>query len=495
MADSTQMRINITYRVGDLLDAAKSLLGELGTQRSPLMVDGFVAFNPSTAKYDQKYLSLCQYRDPNSPVGKPIAKIDAVIFPNHLLVIESDLKSESMSLSPDLRAVFYGYIDIFKPFGKLQLVITGVDLERTRQVTEGAKDLLRRKLKQEGVFDHNRRLPQPLVPLRIALVTSRGSAAESDFMTKLEIKKFAFEVTTFYVNTSGQNVAISIPEAFVQINSRATEFDLVVLARGGGDHVDLASFSLEGPVRAVVGCAVPVWSAIGHSTDDVLANEVASKILANPNDAASELNTALETFRIRLEQWLSDVEGLARSRFQNSVLQFSSARFLLHSGAIRGLNRHRLIPGDKRMDLISHGSKALENIHRTLLGHESRLGQRASETLFHARDLINRYSDLRRQTDIISTLEKCRNDIEGSALRVAFGAQLGLRNGSLAIGMARSRVEAIDPARIMALGYAVLSHDGELLSSANQLSPGDSFLATMKDGKFYATVDSVAIDL
>ncbi len=491
MANGQSVKINVTYRVSDLIDAANQSLEALGTARSPLMVDGVVSYNASTAKFDQLYISLCQYSDPESVVGKPIAKIEAVIFRNHLQTIERDLKGLNMSLKPDLRAVFYGYLDIYKPFGKLQLRITGVDIVRTKQVTEGAKDLLRRKLKLENFFDNNRLLKMPTVPLRIALVTSRGSAAESDFMTKLNLDRFAFHVTMFYVNTSGQNVAISIPEAFQMIERRASEFDVVVLARGGGDHVDLASFSLEGPVRAVVGCSVPVWSAIGHSTDDVLVNEVANRILANPNDAAAQLNDILDNFRMALDSRQRQLTEAATARIRDVEIKFRNTKLMVLSASVRALGQFRRIPSEKREDLFAHASRVIEASRRQLDGSKGRLRQRSDDMVTNGRTQVDRYKDIGRLCDLDNLVERFSIDLRRLADRLQMASRSVVDVAEKDLVVLESRVDSFDPVRIMAHGYALLSKDGDIVKSVKHVLVGDMLTVAISDGELAAAVTDV----
>ena len=483
-----------TYRVGDLIDLAKARLSELGDSRAPLMVEGFVSFNANTARYDHKYFSLCQYSDPNLPVGKPLAKLEAVIFANRFAVISSQLRQISMNFTPDLRAVFLGYLEIYKPTGKLQLVVVGIDIERTKQITEGAKDILRAKLKAEGVFDLNRQLRVPLVPLRIALVTSRGSAAESDFMTKLATDRYKFRVTRVYVNTSGQNVSFSVPDALAKLNERAAEFDLVVLARGGGDHVDLANFSLEGPVRAVATCKIPVWAAIGHSTDDVLVNEVANRSLSNPNDAASELNSVVSAFERILADRANELASVAQRAMDVGAARFERVRSVLYSSASHRLADFRAVPADLGWELKMAMKGRLDR-HRaeiTEVGGQLRASGRirlmrarySTEALASALDRSGTGETLARG---MAAVVSVRDRVRAAAL-----GTLGMSGSRL--NVLESRIEGLDPAHVLASGYAMVLRDGKRITSAVELSIGETVQARFVDGLAEATIDTIMVE-
>ncbi|CAG4931434.1 exodeoxyribonuclease VII large subunit [Acidithrix sp. C25] len=481
-----------TYSVGSLLDTSKALLSSLGSSREPFRVEGFVSFNATTAKYDQMYLSLCQYADRNSPVGKPIAKLDAVIFQSQLKSIKASLATAQMALVPDLRAVFFGHIDIYKPFGKLQLVIVGVDIERTRQIAEGAKDLLRRRLKEEGIFDLNRGLKAPLVPLRIALVTSRGSAAESDFVTRLDRTHYKFLVTPFYVNTSGQNVAFSIPEAMARINERSHDFDIVVLARGGGDHVDLASFSLEGPTRSVATCKVPVWAAIGHSTDDVLVNEVSNKALSNPNDAASELNRMVFTFHLRLKEAVSNANSFAQERIEIARSALVTQKYMVFAGASRQLGGHKQAISRAGWNLGVVAWDSIGEISKLVASAGERVALGRDDLLRHSRALLESASS---QLDW-NLVERMVDDPKKALARLdrdlLYASTSSIERFRSQLLSATLLLNSIDPKSILALGYAIVEVEGKVANEISKIRAKGKVTVTMKDGKFNATVSSVS---
>ena len=70
-------------------------------------------------------------------------------------------------------------------------------------------------LQAEGLLARNRAHPVPALPLRIALVTSAGSAAHADFTHELERSGFAFEVRTID-GMQGLQAAASIGNALAR---------------------------------------------------------------------------------------------------------------------------------------------------------------------------------------------------------------------------------------------------------------------------------------
>lgn len=485
------MEVSISS-VSEIIDRAKDALAAIASTKAPVRVEGFVTYNQTTANSPHLYFSLCQYPQRDVIQGKPLAKLDAVIFATQLRQIRAALTGVGMKLAPELRAVFLGYLDVYKAGGKLQFIVTAVDVERTRTMADESKDLVRRKLKAEGIFDRNRQLKSPLVPLRIALITSRGSAAESDFMTRLNWREYRFSVTPFYVNTSGQNVAFSIPDAIDSVNALSDRFDIVVLARGGGDFVDLANFSLEGPTRAVAMCKIPVWAAIGHSTDDVLVNEVASKVLGNPNDAASQLNEVVDNFLGRVAQLRLSMAEVVRkevtiansnvARLKAALYGLSNGSLARYSSELSGLNRGL----EMRVEV------ALSSLRSFIDSRTARLYDISAARMVQSRQMV----EVRRSTfeglDFSEVFELRRDQVQRLNDQLKKGAVLVVERSSEEVRAASEVVKAYDPTNVLRRGYAIARRGGSLIEAETELRSGDVIEVEFLSKRALATIFGVS---
>lgn len=148
-------------------------------------------------------------------------------------------------------------------------------------------DARRRKLQAEGLFDPELKLPLPLLPRRIGLITGRGSDAERDILRNTARRWPAcFEVAHSLVQ--GPNAAAEVMQALADLDTHP-EVDVIVIARGGGSLEDLLPFSDEGLIRAVAACRTPVVSAIGHESDTPLLDFIADLRASTPTDAAARI--------------------------------------------------------------------------------------------------------------------------------------------------------------------------------------------------------------
>ena len=170
-----------------------------------------------------------------------------------------------------------GRLDWYAPRGQLQLRMVSIDPAFTLGQLAAARAALLEKLRTEGLLDRNRLVPLPLVPLRIGVVTSSGSAAEADVLHELDRSGFAFDVRVADVRVQGAEAPGSIAGAVRWFAARPPDdrFDLLIVARGGGAATDLAAFDDELVARSVAECPIPVISGVGHETDRSVIDEVA----------------------------------------------------------------------------------------------------------------------------------------------------------------------------------------------------------------------------
>ena len=99
------------------------------------------------------------------------------------------------------------------------------------------------RLKAEGVFDMNKEIELPVVPQKIAVISSETAAGYQDFINQLENNEFGFKFYTklFQASMQGAETVSSIIYALERIFDYEDFFDAVVIIRGGGATADLRS--------------------------------------------------------------------------------------------------------------------------------------------------------------------------------------------------------------------------------------------------------------
>ena len=145
-----------------------------------------------------------------------------------------------------------------------------------------AFEQLKKRLAEEGLFDAARKKAIPMLPQRIAVVTSPSGAAIRDILHVLGRRYDGLSVQIYAVRVQGPTAAREIATALGHL-SRWGMHDVVLICRGGGSLEDLWPFNEEVVARAVAWCSIPTISGVGHETDFTICDLVADPGSGTPD--------------------------------------------------------------------------------------------------------------------------------------------------------------------------------------------------------------------
>ncbi len=362
--------------------------------------------------------------------------------------------------------VVAGRIDYYAKGGKLTLIAESLEpvgagsrQEELRRLTEEARAL--------GWLDPARKRPLPIMPRRVAVVTSRSGAALQDVLATMLRRCPGVGVVLVDTRVQGEGagaeIAAAIRDAWRQ--ARALGIDVLIVTRGGGSAEDLWAFNERAVAEAVVSCPIPVVAAIGHETDVTLAELVADERCATPTQAAmrvtpdrADLLRQLESLRRRLA---SGVVGSLREGRDRSAVD---ARRLAHAALERVLRRRESLSGiAARLARVSPTS-VLESMRSRVEASRDRL-----DRAIHG--------------------ARSRHDPEAMRGRLtrAVGPRVARAADRLA-SLAR-HLDAIAPARVLERGYSVtLRESGGLVRAPHDVRPGDALRTILASGEVRSIV-------
>ncbi len=214
-----------------------------------------------------------------------------------------------------------------------------------------------RRMTADGSLRANSLLPLPLVPLRVGLVTSRGSAAHGDFTDQLRRSSYRFAVKTYHVSVQGETAPDQVAGGLARFD--ADLVDMIALVRGGGSKLDLSVFDSETVARSVAAAPVPVITGIGHDMDRSVADEAAAVAEKTPSAAGEWLVTRVKDFADRLDRARAHI----RREGHNALVRH---RHILHKtaadivGGASALRRQRDQLDRLRSDIAVASRRALE---------------------------------------------------------------------------------------------------------------------------------------
>jgi exodeoxyribonuclease VII large subunit len=177
-------------------------------------------------------------------------------------------------------------------------------------------DRLRKVLDAEGLLERQRRLPRPLLPRTIGVVTGEGGKARDDVLAALARRGWAGRIVWGFAPVQDRHAAPAIGRALGDLAALGG-VDVVIVARGGGSLADLLCFCDETLCRTVALLAVPVIASVGHHTDRTLLDDVAAVSCSTPTHAAeAAVGVHCEQARVALAR----AAGALRDHGRRAVL-------------------------------------------------------------------------------------------------------------------------------------------------------------------------------
>jgi len=282
------------------------------------------------------------------------AQLNINLFAGPLRNVQAKLRQQGIELKDGLKVRLFGRVEYYGPFGKLNLIATDVDTQFSAGDVAAKREELLRVLMEKGVDKINKRIPVPLVPLRLGIISSSQAAGWADAQQHLTESGIGFAITFCDVRVQGDSAVSQIVAALNSL-SRRDDIDLVMLMRGGGSKGDLAAFDDEQIAMAISKCSHPVFTGIGHEIDTSIADIVAHTANKTPTACAQSVIAIVESFLSELSYSAGSLRSLtqtaverARSRIAVSVerlrtrprtaLERQTQKLMMHAASVRLLD-------------------------------------------------------------------------------------------------------------------------------------------------------------
>jgi exodeoxyribonuclease VII large subunit len=334
-------------------------------------------------------------------------------------------------------------------------------------------EALKARLAAEGLFAAERKRALPVLPSRIAIVTSPTGAALQDFVRILVRRGWRGRLVVYPCKVQGEGAAAEIAAMIERAASsgmgsgRVMLFldergrlknsitrpdpipEVVVVGRGGGSLEDLWAFNEEVVVRAVAGCPVPVISAVGHEIDFSLCDFAADVRAETPSGAAELLSSRYAETVERVERAGENLVELADDTVAAARERVSGLR-----GRLRLLSPTHVVEQGwlRRDDLANRFEAALD---RALKERRGRVREAAAR--------------------VAARSPQQRVEVESQRL-------LGLWK----------RLQAASPASVLQRGFAIVRDEaGRPVGRAGELRSGQEARVEFRDGEVAVTVAAV----
>jgi exodeoxyribonuclease VII large subunit len=356
-----------------------------------------------------------------------------------------------------------GRLDVYEARGEVQLVVEMLE-PQGHGALQFAFEQLKQKLAAEGLFDAARKRPLPRLPERIGVVTSPSGAVIRDILQILERRCPGRHIRLYPAQVQGESAAGQIA-AGIEYFSESGWAEVVIVARGGGSLEDLWAFNEERVARAIVTCAVPVISAVGHETDFTIADFVADLRAPTPS-AAAELVIATR-------QSLVDRMNAAESKLRQAIrLSLALSARRLAGVLVDPARLHRSL--GRRMQRADELDYRLRDAMRAALERRKRERDRLSARL----GLL----------DVRLKMLGSRRRLEACESRLRHSVRLKLSHARGALAPLAAHLEQLSPLKILERGYAIVERDGKLVKAPEDAPVGSNLKVRLAQGEIAAKV-------
>ena len=240
-----------------------------------------------------------------------------------------------------------------------------------------------RQLEEEGVLTLNKELEMPLLPQRIAVISSATAAGYGDFCHQLQHnpRGFYFRTELFPALMQGNQVEESVLAALDAVNARVDEFDVVVIIRGGGATSDLSGFDTYLLAAACAQFPLPVITGIGHERDDTVLDSVAHTRVKTPTAAAELLIDRMEEAADRLGALAEELHTRVFYRLEQERRRLALLQARIPSQVMRKLSESRIKLQMAKSNLSHAAETLLARQHHRLELLQNRIADASPQKL------------------------------------------------------------------------------------------------------------------
>jgi exodeoxyribonuclease VII large subunit len=420
------------------------------------------------------YIDLVEKSDFNDQI---IAKQRATIWAStYRFLAQKFHQATNSSLQVGMKILVEVSVEFHELYG-LSLNVRDIDPTYTLGELQRRRLEIIQRLKNRGLIDKNKQLPMPRLVQRIAVISSPTAAGYADFVHQLQNNPhgFAYSITLFPAIMQGPQTEESILSALSAIeatmgnikncppvhrgtsvaegvNNFITEdsktenssfliphssFDIVVIIRGGGATSDLQAFDSELLAERCANFPLPILTGIGHLRDETILDMVAHHNLKTPTAVAEYIISRTLDVSFFLDEMAEKIQTSIRIR-----LEKESNYLLLLSAQIPQIVQRQLTQSANHINDLQY-----------------RIQLKTADFIVKNRLLLDRKSD---QLNLLANqqLQQQQNNLK----------------------LIETKLQLLDPQQLLKKGYSFTTHNGKLVTSITQLTPGDTITTTLADG-------------
>ncbi len=369
-------------------------------------------------------------------------------------------------LENGMEVIISGYPKIYLKNGSFRLEVTDIE-----PVGEGALqkafEALKLKLEQKGYFDTGRKRTIPAFIRKIGLITSMSGAAIVDFQKNLG--DCGFSIDCVDVRVEGDQAEESIIQAIRLFNEQKTDFDALVIIRGGGSLQSLKAFNSEKIADAIYYSRIPIITGIGHERDETIAGFTSDLNCSTPTAVANFLHSQFALLQRSLQISTSDLVRALNGTFEQREQEIVYRSDYLISACKNILYK-------KKVQVESSQEKLAYGLQKIFFG-------------FRNLEKIFLQSAMKTQTKISE--KKYQVQMKAQKILHIFSQKIQLSKEQMTL--VSEKIKCLNPEAVLERGYSI-AYDkyGQVIRKKKQLQVGDELSVRLSDGTISTQIKKIS---
>ncbi len=395
------------------------------------------------------------------------ARVKAIIWSKRYIFLKSFFENiTGEELKEGMKILVRIKIEYHELYG-LSLIISDIDPSFTIGEMALKRQMVIKKLEDEGVFTMNKGLPFPVIPQRIAVISSKSAAGYSDFINHLTTNNYGYVFYTalFETTMQGKETEQSVINSLDRIAGHMEIFDVVTVIRGGGSQSDLSWFDSYNIAYHITQFPLPVITGIGHEKDLSVTDMVAFRSLKTPTAVADHLIECIAETETRMEEMVNEIIDTSRIIVEENRRILDTLRMKLIPVARLMVSNQKEGLSNRIIEIINFGRELIAEAGLIPATQKSKLISASGYFSTGKSTLVeNKKNELRSKT--IGHINKIHD-----------------RNDGLA-----NRLKILDPEGVLKRGYTITSMNGKIIKSAKHIDIDSLIDTKFSDGRIKSKV-------
>jgi len=395
------------------------------------------------------------------------ARVRAVIWNSRYRFLKTFFEnSAGESIREGMKILVRVKVEYHEVYG-LSLVINDIDPAFTLGDMAVRRQQIIRRLEYEGVISMNRELEIPLLPQRIAVISSGSAAGYTDFINHLKNNNFGYVFYTalFETPVQGKETETGVIKALEKIAGHLDKFDLAVIIRGGGSQTDLSWFDSYAIAYYITQFPVPVITGIGHDKDLSVTDIVANVSLRTPTAVADFLIEKMNEAENLISELGASVNDMVKTMLDEAGRKVETALFRLAPVTRMMISGFRALLSSVETEMTRTGKSFLARAGSIPESQRHRIAA-ASHSLISRKETILKHNQVLAVTISRNSMAAIQNRLNGF----------------------ENSLKILDPVNVLNRGYTITSVNGKIVMKGKSLKKDDVISTRFSDGTISSKV-------